>query len=291
MEDKFEIILNKQVYKPGENVDGIVRYTVSSEDKVKAIRIKFKGRAKIYWKEGRYTSYSGQETYFETESDLLSEETELVPGVYDYPFQYALPSQLPSTMEEIHGTVRYYTQATLDKPWTMDNVIREAFTVNSYNDLSTMPELKLPVEIMEEKVPLSIFGGSSAIKVQINLPQTGYKLKDTICFSARVKNESNVDVNEIRFKFVQGFQFYAENKSTQHDSFTDEELIVNDGNVPAGTEKKWNLELKISPDTYAASLENCEIIKVFWELRGEICLPFPHTNFTIHCPFVLGVSS
>lgn len=35
MEDKFEIILNKQVYKPGENVDGIVRYTVSSEDKVK----------------------------------------------------------------------------------------------------------------------------------------------------------------------------------------------------------------------------------------------------------------
>lgn len=39
-----------------------------------AIRVRFKGRAKVHWREGRYGNYSADETYFEMESDLLDGE-------------------------------------------------------------------------------------------------------------------------------------------------------------------------------------------------------------------------
>ena len=70
-----------------------------------------------------------------------SDTTSLAPGAYEYPFEFLLLPDLPSSFEGEFGYVRYTAQATIDRPWKFDHVTKEAFTVIAFLDLNHEPLL------------------------------------------------------------------------------------------------------------------------------------------------------
>ncbi|KAF5296324.1 hypothetical protein FQA39_LY12541 [Lamprigera yunnana] len=288
MSEGCEIYMDKDIYHPGDVVSGRVECTFPSECKINAIRVVFRGRAKVYWKEGRYTVYQDDKVYFQKESELLESETIFNPGIYNYTFTFALPETLPSSMEETHGNVRYKVIAIVGRTWAMDYVSRFLFTVYSMNNLNLMGHLNRPVKYEVEKTPFALFGEPPPIKVIINLARNGFFFDEFIPFSAKVVNRSAVNIEEIRFKIIQGYSFHVRKHSIQHCSYTSPEYAIIDSGVSAESEDEWGLELRVPSDIFIGSFDDCEMIKIFWKLRGEVCLPFPHTNFTIDVPLVLG---
>ncbi|KAF2899042.1 hypothetical protein ILUMI_07134 [Ignelater luminosus] len=290
MGEKCEILLSKEEYSPGETVEGRVECDFDDETKVRAIRIKIRGRAKAYWKEGHTNVYCAEEVYIQDESDLISGETTFVAGLYSYPFKFTLPQHLPSSMFEDHGNVKYSVQATVDRPWAFDYESKKVFKVYSYYDPKTIEDFKKPVEVTEEKTPFQLLDESGPIIIQANLPVKGYLPSQIIKFHIKVKNNSKINVDKIIFKAVQGFEFHIKENVKTMEACVGDELTVENSLVEPQCECSWNLEIKLPPDMFNGNLDACNVIKIFWELQGEVHLPFPYTNFMIRVPFIVGAA-
>lgn len=65
----------------------------------------------------------------------------LVPGVYNYTFQCNLPIGLPTSVEGIHGHIRYSATVSLIRPMWTDQEFEEGFTVIKPVDLNDQPQL------------------------------------------------------------------------------------------------------------------------------------------------------
>ncbi|XP_077969659.1 arrestin domain-containing protein 2-like [Styela clava] len=105
---------NRTVYFPGDFIKGQVLIQVTEPMKMKAIKIKFVGRAYVHWSETHTTGsgenqrtetrhYSATENLFEqtviVHGEGANEQTKLPQGQHVFPFQYQLPAPLPSSYE------------------------------------------------------------------------------------------------------------------------------------------------------------------------------------------------
>lgn len=69
----------------------------------------------------------------------------LPAGSYSYPFQFKLPTNLPSSFEGVIGYVRYTMTAVIDKPWKFDHTTKAPFTVLSILDLNLEPNASVRI--------------------------------------------------------------------------------------------------------------------------------------------------
>ncbi|KAF5294449.1 hypothetical protein FQR65_LT01575 [Abscondita terminalis] len=294
MADKCDVILEKEEYAPGETINGRVECNFAFENKVKSIRVKISGDAKVFWKISALRYRRAQEVYFETEINLLEGETSFQPGLYAYPFSYTLPTTVPSTMMEgdptytktivsyvvpfnlinvYFGCVQYLAKATIERTWNTNFELEKPF--------------RKQYEISIGKRPSAIFKDSGPITLTIQMPRTGFVPAEKLPFYVHVKNASTVDIQYVQFKFVQGFVFYAEQSTKTIDTMLGEEYMLKESDVASGNERSWKLELVV-PSMFLGNYTHCTIIKNFWELRGEISLPFPNNAFVVHVPITLG---
>ncbi|KAF2905352.1 hypothetical protein ILUMI_00825 [Ignelater luminosus] len=289
MVEECNVVLDNEEFYPGQVISGRVECNFSTENKVRAIRVRFKGRAKVHWREGRYGNYSADETYFEMESDLLDGEMIIPQGQHKYPFSFNLPFLLPPSISHEYGNVRYTVQATINRPWAFDHRNKKMFTVNSYTDLNTMDEAKKPIELTKVKRPFSLFSERGPITINVKLPITGHVPSQMVTFSSHVKNNSNVNVQEVRFKLVQRFEFRCKLRTKSIDTILAQEFAIIDSAISPGCEKSWDLlELRVPANMFIGNLSFCNIIKSFFELRGEVVLPLPHRNLELAIPLLLG---
>ncbi|KAK4872772.1 hypothetical protein RN001_014801 [Aquatica leii] len=308
MADKCEIILEKEEYAPGETINGRIECSFAFENKVKGIRLKITGDAKVFWKLSAFAYRRAQEVYFETELNLLEGEVTFQPGLYAYPFSYTLPPTVPSSMQEgdptykktivsyvvpfdlinvYYGCVQYLVTATIERSWNTNFDLEKPFRVHSSLDLTTISGLERNFELSIGKRPSAIFKDTGPITVTIHMPRTGFVPAEKLPFTVNIKNSSGVDIQYVQFKFVQGFVFHAQQSTKSIDTMVGEEYMLKESDVPARNERSWKLELVV-PSMFLGNYTHCTIIKNFWELRGEISLPFPNNAFIVHVPITLG---
>uniref|UniRef100_A0A1Y1LCP4 Arrestin C-terminal-like domain-containing protein n=1 Tax=Photinus pyralis TaxID=7054 RepID=A0A1Y1LCP4_PHOPY len=262
------IVFEKQIYRPGEVVNGKVHCTFAADCKVRDIKITFSGRIKVSWKVGKTTVYK-REPLFEMESGLLLCETSFTPGYYVYPFTFNLPGNLPSSIEVLHGSVKYKAHAKIDKEWCIDDTCEKVFTVYSCYYLGSM--ISSPIESVKEKIPLSL-GAEGPIRLTVNLSNNCYAPNQMVPFIATVRNNSGTTVNEVRFKIMQGFTFEVNERTTETIQTETQELAVIDSVVNPRDERFWNLELRIPADTFIGNMPNCDCMKIFWKIKVCGCV-------------------
>ncbi|KAF5286948.1 hypothetical protein FQR65_LT12407 [Abscondita terminalis] len=284
MKEGCELILEKTTYAPGEVVEAKLQCTYFSEHKVKSVRVIFSGEVKVSWSEGKYVSYEDEHQVLKSDVVLVEGETVFQPGTYNYQVVFALPGDLPSSLEAKHGHVKYKAEAVISRPWAIDYNSKKSFAEAQI----LLQCLQNVVKATQEKTPMRFFKPSGPITVAVELPQSAYAQGETISFVANLKNDSSVIVKELRFQIVQGYEFHVGKKTIEQIVCAGQDFAVANSSVPGGTSDSWNLELKVPADMPIALMGNCELITAFWKLRGEARLPFPHNNVTIDVPITLG---
>ena len=73
------------------------------------------------------------------------------PGTYTWPFQFQIPSNVPSSFQGRHGQIQYALEATVKRSWKFDYTTMVPFTVNSIVDLNTWPGVVQPVNMQDHK--------------------------------------------------------------------------------------------------------------------------------------------
>ena len=70
------------------------------------------------------------------------DSTELQIGSYEFPFSFTLPQNIPSSFDGPHGSVRYYVEVVIDRPWKFNHASICYFTVVTPVDLNVNSQVQ-----------------------------------------------------------------------------------------------------------------------------------------------------
>ena len=129
--------------------------------------------------------YYGKETIFNWKQVLADDPSQkkfhLPAGSYKYPFQFTLPTSLPSSFEyhkHVTGYIRYYVKAKIDKPWKFDHKVKRPFTVNDIIDTNN-PMYLQPIGGDGHREPGCCCCKSGPVNVTANIDR---QVRDFIAF-------------------------------------------------------------------------------------------------------------
>ena len=76
-------------------------------------------------------------------------EMQIGAGNHEYPFQFQLPENIPSSFVGEYGRIVYSIKAVVDRPWRFDHETVAFFTVDGIYDLNMEPSalVRLLLEI------------------------------------------------------------------------------------------------------------------------------------------------
>ncbi|KAF4517818.1 hypothetical protein B566_EDAN008924 [Ephemera danica] len=99
-------------------------------------------------------------------------------GEHSFPFQYRLPSHLPSSYEGKYGRVRYTVSISIGRPWKLDHVTRAIFTA--------------PLTSSKQKQFSSFCCGRGVVNMMLALPTGGFVPGELVKYHAVRKSRARM---------------------------------------------------------------------------------------------------
>nr|XP_039251906.1 arrestin domain-containing protein 3-like [Styela clava] len=291
---------NRTVYFPGDFIKGQVLIQVTEPMKMKAIKIMCVGRAYVHWTETRTTG-SGEnqrtetENYSETENlfeqtiivhgEGANEQTNLSQGQHVFPFQYQLPTPLPSSYEDGIGYIRYWVKGTIVKPWKFDKYTTQVFTVLDTLDLNNIPNISTPSGNSDTKTLCCWCCTSGPIEAEFHTDRSGYVPGEYILINAAITNSSYSKVKYTSAMLMQNVTYHATTK-TRIDSRV-VNTIMGPGVDKRATENWTNKRLHIPPLPPSESL-HCRIIDITYSVIFQAHLRTCAVDMRLYAPITIG---
>ena len=93
-----------------------------------------------------------QEQYVNVSQNLYGyhgDQTEIAMGSYEFPFNFTLPQNIPSSFDiGQRGRVRYYVKVKIERPWKFDHTSVCFFTVVTPVDLNMNPQAQVQMRVL-----------------------------------------------------------------------------------------------------------------------------------------------
>ncbi|XP_059165749.1 arrestin domain-containing protein 17-like [Physella acuta] len=269
------------VYFPGNAVDGHVTIELKKSMKMRGLRLKFEGKAHVYWSEESGTGddkktyyYSATEKYFDQEVLLFgiwpnqgSEAKELPSGRHTFPFQFILPLGLPSSYEAGIGYVRYIVTCNIDRPWKFDPKTKRPFTIIALLDLNQQPNCMQPLQATSKKHLCCLCCKSGPIEATFKIERQGFVPGEAIKLFAEISNGSNRKMSKSYVDLKMISTFRATNKT---------KIVVRNvarvtrPPIEKQSEDTWSGEELVIPPLPPSFLAGCNIIDVRYVLQLNV---------------------
>merc|ERR1712012_201205 len=141
-------------------------------------------------------THVGGEEYFCVKQFIFGDGSEtfyLNPGVHRMPFQFTLPTKIPTSYEGEFGNIRYTIRAVISRPWRFDHEKVRIFTVNNPLDLNTKNYTKYlnPVGTKDHKSLCCLCCKSGPNSVTMILTRSGSVPGEKLIINAEIDNKSN----------------------------------------------------------------------------------------------------
>ena len=292
MVKEFKITLNEpsqQVFFPGSEVSGTLSFVVQEPKSCNYIQVALHGDAYVHWTEtqgtgdnSREESYTAQQIYVKFEELLWTRQQvadgKLQPGQYNYPFQFFLPPQLPSSFKGSVGSIKYYVEGKIGAGvFRFDQKIQVEVPVVEIVNIG-FPRLQVPIQQQTGKKVL--FSGH--VNMSANLLRTGYCIGDTISPSVTIQNGTKREI-KVRAEVHQKVTYHAQGCCNYGGrgivaSVTSEALWPTNTTIS-------HLEIKVPP--VEPTLTSCSIITVEYFLIVAAVIPWA-INLQAKFPITIG---
>lgn len=269
----------------GQDISGNVRVETKDEIKMRGIRLEAHGSASVRFSEPhgdgrRY--YSCAETYVDFRTYLtgseINPETILTAGVHAFPFSLALPTNLPSSFEGEHGSIRYRLKAVVNRIMRLDDTTELPIIVIRTLDLNSEPEeVKRPIAIHYETptvgcwVSLCCMRGTTDIELRRN--KGCFVPGETMTLNGHVVNKSNTEISKTTINFMQETEYVVMTArgltiALKHQYKT--LGCIKRAQIESGGTDTWNDVTFTVPDVPASRLDGCDIINIFYYIQVKV---------------------
>uniref|UniRef100_A0A2A4K7M0 Arrestin C-terminal-like domain-containing protein n=1 Tax=Heliothis virescens TaxID=7102 RepID=A0A2A4K7M0_HELVI len=286
--DDGQIILDSEngAYFAGQTVFGRVVFSQGKVKTIHGIFVDIKGFCKVHWTTSHtrrindrtetYTvSHDSHEEYFRRKTFLFggeSGEHHLQPGNHEFRFDCPIPVNVPSSFEGSYGHIRYRVKVKMLTTgiFTSNKEKMVPIRVHAPLDLNMNPYCKEPIEfeLSSTYCCWCVTAGSS--QVMVRLPVGGYCPGQVIPMEIACKNESNVEIDEIKFAIKKDVTYMAEcEPGTQNDHDTVAE--IKKGPIPGHTTRNWTVDFEVpTMDIYNVNASRFIDINYHFKVSTEV---------------------
>ncbi|XP_046353992.1 arrestin domain-containing protein 2-like isoform X1 [Haliotis cracherodii] len=285
--EKFQIIFNNPsaTYCAGDTVYGYGWVVVKEAVYVQSVCLEAIGEAKVEWMTSSDIQASDEEVFNYTTvlpiKDIklehiptnlegekqIDDEGLLHPGSHYFPFEFVLPSKLPSSFKGKHGRLRYFVRMTIYSPGGPHHERTSKFAVIGALDLNSEPDSALPVENDTFEAVGSWCCVAGTVTATLRLDRKGYTLKEAIPVWAEIKNLSTRRIAATQVSLIQNVTYYS-----YRGRFSESTLLVtvHKGSIAPRGKQTWQRELLSIPTVPPSHLRGCKIIDVQYSI--ELCI-------------------
>ncbi|KAK4300992.1 hypothetical protein Pmani_026836 [Petrolisthes manimaculis] len=246
------------VYVPGQVLKGEVSMVVMNSVTCREIRVNVFGGGYVMWKRGsgkRTITYISREYFMN-----LGVKVWQSSGIYTYPFTFRFANPLPSSVEGMHGYVRYEVKAVVDRVRAFNTTTSLPFTVNSIVDLNSLISVsRKPIRKEADQTTCCLFCTSGPIHLTLEAARTGYVPGEEIVVYGQVANHSNSVIKYSELSLVQQLTYHCKKRSkvelqTLHREYRPE--------VRPGGRQDWSGVKILVPPVPPSYLPWCQIIDI-----------------------------
>lgn len=228
---KFEIHLDHDIdeqyqYEPGESLTGKIVLQLGEDVSVKAIKVQIRGEAMVSLDDGKTNDpITASEIYVDETVSVLEEasSTSLQKGAHSFPFEYSLPTSLPSSFIGKHGNITYVVKGTLKQGYENQvgigsTITSEPFLVRRRQDLRAHPELFRPssARLMKSSKCSFLFCTNRQLEAEFTVAKTGLLPSDDIIINAHICNNYPQSIISTQAILILNSTFHARNQMRQH---------------------------------------------------------------------------
>ncbi|XP_059165751.1 arrestin domain-containing protein 3-like [Physella acuta] len=291
------------VYFSGDLMQGYVTIELTESMEMRGIRLKLKGGAKVLWTESETSSdgdnstttthtHSASEKYFSQTILLMgilpkqgNQTVSLPVGRHTYPFQFQLPTGLPSSFEDSIGHVRYTVKSVIDKPWKFDHKTKRPFTVISILDLNLQADCSQKLQATKSKTLCCLCCKSRPIEATFVVERKGYVPGEAIKLYAEIFNGTNRAMSKsyINLTMVKSFHATTDSKTEYKEvaRLTRPSIQPRQGDA-------WSGEELVIPPLPPSFLHGCKIIDISYKLQLNVDPSGPALDLEIPFDIIIG---
>ncbi|XP_076389900.1 arrestin domain-containing protein 17-like isoform X2 [Megachile rotundata] len=212
----------------------------------------------------------------------------LCAGYYEYPFDFTLPTCIPSSIEHKRGYIRYTAKAVINIPCEPDQETECTFNVVSPLDLNEYREKCSPID--EEIIHTlrdACFFKPRELTLRIRVPLSGFTPGQSIFITVDHDNKSKETfIEKITAKLLREVTFYISllgNRRAVDTSKIKSTLVM--GRLPKCGQSILQLMVPDLPPSY---LQHCKTISVEYILAITIHLSDLRCNIRKKYPIMIG---
>ena len=167
---------------------------------IEHIKISVVGKALLNnWSDDPFTS-ANSETYLDMafylwRKDSSVKDNGLCPGNHEFPFEFPLPPNIPSTFKDMKGWIEYTCKAWMPSSGMFGRDYGLAAIIPVHRRI-ILPATSLhDPQYTDRDVAGGLFKSSGRIKLSVELPHSGYLLGETIPLSGHIVNTSTSSIH------------------------------------------------------------------------------------------------
>ncbi|XP_013409375.1 arrestin domain-containing protein 4 isoform X1 [Lingula anatina] len=277
MSDRLEVHLEHDIdeqyqYEPGEILRGCVSVYFPEPTFIKHITVQIKGEATVGWEDKSHEKFRAHETYINVIKKLIASSPnnrrQLEKGTHDFPFQYELPSNIPSSFIGKQGSVTYVVKATLQEDRGMSIspiIISEPFLVLRHMDISNEIGLLQPFHCEVSRRQFGIFCITGKVHVSLSINRRVHLPGEDIFLTVEVSNNSPRIVKALQASILMVSRFSAKHQALSHSQLVNKKR--DEWEMSIGEGRRWrNVRLTIPPYVPESRLDGCDIIDISYSL-------------------------
>lgn len=308
----YDLILDNPtgIYHPGDQLSGRVVIKIQDDIPLYGVQLWILGQSDVSWSDkpdGRRKLFD-YEVYMQDclilwgqDPKALSEanaESKLAAGAYEFPFDYKLRQNLPSSFEShdlrLKGRVHFLIRAKLDSPVTNFQLRRDRIIIVLQTlDLNKEPNVKENVQLRKEKTLVCTSccccccccsGHSGVISCSLRLDRTGYVPGEDINLDAEIQNLSvkEISTSYVTMQQMVQIQTKGSNRSSASDIFR-----ISGGKIKPGDSAFYHDIIHIPP-LPPSRLDGCGIIDIEYIIAVGVLPAGLTTPLEVSVPVIIG---
>lgn len=269
------------VFKPGDLVTGTIKYYIEEPTKFEGISMNFLGNGNCWWTktEGGAMSVGNSETYVNQSICFYTGKSgEELSGAYEYPFQFLLPINIPSSYKDGNCVIAYKIIVTFVRTTRREQFEAE-IPVQGYVTTSVQE----PMLFGLQKKLFPVFTDNK-ITLRGELENVAVTPGANVNLTIKVNNDSNNEIF-VRTELIKCFTLMSNHGETSANI-----ILVPNTTTGSNIEKNSEQSIKCVVPTFVNlfSIQNSNIVKGEYKVRVTIEMPFPYKDATVDVPVVIG---
>jgi len=280
------VVLDKDVFSPGDFVTGHVLVSTDKPRKCEEITMTAKGAAEVEFTRATQnapvcTHHLNKELYYKLSHTIWKDGSHILEaGKHSFPIGFEIPFGSPASFKSCFGKVEHVCKVEMKLKNALNVKVKHVLTVISQSSENDAPKMQKS----QSRHDTGLSGKDGKVAVKVVLSDTNFVPCEPLIIHAEILNDSQKKIKSTSATLVMSVVHHMRGaRRTQRYSVGS---ALTQGQIPPYSKQAWQGERLTVPHLPASGLEGCKIMDIDYWL--EFTVTGKHKSLILRFPIMIG---